>query len=81
MPLVDPKLWSMDRGETVYSKQAARERALTLTCGRFFYVLNNEFDRAMKLSLTKRGYTHILNMNQSEAYGPIGLWNQLICCS
>ena len=36
MPLVDPKLWSMDREETVYSKQAARERALTLTCDRFF---------------------------------------------
>ena len=27
-------------------------------------VSNNEFDRAMKFSLTKRGYTHILRMNQ-----------------
>ena len=34
----------------------------------FFYVLNNEFDRAVKFSLTKRGYTHILNMNQPGAY-------------
>ena len=27
-------------------------------------VLNNEFDRAVKFSLTKRGYIHILRMNQ-----------------
>ena len=31
-------------------------------------MLNNEFDRAVKFSLTKRGYTHILNMNQPWAY-------------
>ena len=29
-----------------------------------FDVLNNEFDRAVKFSVTKRGYTHILRMNQ-----------------
>ena len=34
----------------------------------FFYVLNNESDRAVKFSLTKRSYTHILNMNQPGAY-------------
>ena len=27
-------------------------------------VLNNESDRAVKFSLTKRGYMHILRMNQ-----------------
>ena len=27
-------------------------------------VLNNEFDRALKFSPAKRGYTHILRMNQ-----------------
>ena len=34
----------------------------------FLDLLNNEFDRAVKFSLPKRGYTHILSMNQ------------LICC-
>ena len=31
-------------------------------------VLNNEFDRALKFSPAKRGYTHILRMNQLIAF-------------
>ena len=40
------------------------ERAHARNKSSIFDVLNNEFDRAVKFFLTKRGYTHILSMNQ-----------------
>ena len=43
----------------------------------FFYVLNNESDRAVKFSLTKRVYTHILNVKQPGAYGLLEPTNML----
>ena len=40
------------------------ERAHALKKSSILDVLNSEFDKAVKFSLTKRGYTHILSMNQ-----------------
>ena len=40
------------------------ERAHARNKSSIFDVLNNVFDRAMKFFRTKRGYTHILSMNQ-----------------
>ena len=40
------------------------ERAYAQIKSSILDVLNNESDRAVKFSLTKRGYMHILRMNQ-----------------
>ena len=55
---------SQERGLLPVKNVTGDERAHAQNKSFILDALNNEFDRAVKFSLTKRGYTHILRMNQ-----------------